>query len=179
MLLIIEGCYAIVKLCFTVFFQQVMEGICWNKELLDINFQDEDEFVKVMDNVTKLEEPAAVLSLVSTWKEGGDLFFNKGQFGLANAKYDMAAKYLTYTLLVSTIEFDPCKELAVALLLNLTTCALKLGLFQRAFDVCSLVINIQSDSTKAWFGRAKAYFGNGFDNYSVWRLKKNSKFGSL
>lgn len=133
-----------------------MEGLSWREELLDIHFQDEGEFVEIMDTVVRFGEPAEVLTPVSTWKGGGNSLFKKGQFDLANDQYDRAAKYLTCTLLASTVDFDLYKELVIALLLNLAACAIKLGSFQRAMNVCSLVIHIQPDSIKAWFRRAKA-----------------------
>lgn len=56
----------------------------------------------------------------------------------------------------SNVDFVLCKDLGVQLHLNLATCAIKLGFFQRTLDLCSIVISFKPDSTKARFRRAKA-----------------------
>lgn len=154
-----------------------MANLCWKEEMLDINFHDEEEFDKIMKTVVELREPAKVLALVSTQKEGGNFFFNNEKFELANDKYIMSAKYLICTLLASMIDFVTCQELEVALLLNCAACAIKLGSFQRAVDLCSLVINIQPECTKAWFRRVKAVMEVGLITTSYQDLIK-AQFGS-
>lgn len=47
--------------------------------IASIHFQDEEEFVKIMDTIVGFGEPVEVLSLVSTWKEGGNFLFKNGQ----------------------------------------------------------------------------------------------------
>lgn len=147
-----------------------MESICWQEDLLHLTFQDEDDFVTIMDTFMEVREPTEVLTLVSLWKEEGNFFFNNGQFGLANDRYERVAIYLTFTLLASSVDFGPCKDLAVALLLN-PACTLKLGSFHITMDICSLVINIRPNS-KAWFRRAKTALKLGLKTTAFEALSK-------
>lgn len=45
-----------------------MDGFNWNEEMLHAHFNDEHEFVTMVDTVTGLEEPYEVIALVSVWK---------------------------------------------------------------------------------------------------------------
>lgn len=110
----------------------------------------------MLQMVMKLGEPEQVFSLVSSLKETGNGFFKRGKFGLAIDQYDLEAKYLLCTWMTSYVDSDVCKDLAVSLHPNLVACALKLGSFQRAFDLCSLVIYMNPNSIKGYFRRARA-----------------------
>lgn len=108
------------------------------------------------DTVTGLGEPIEVISLVSVGKDEGNSSFNHGKFGLAYQQYEDAARCLSCTLMMSSVDSVQCTDLAVSLLLNIADCALKLGYFQRVLELCSLVINISPNNIKARFRRAKA-----------------------
>lgn len=96
-----------------------MEGICWKRELFYTRFKDERDLDTMMDTVMELGEPEEVFTLVSRMKEKGNEFFKRGKFDLTTAHYDVAAKYLSCTWMVSTVDSDMCKDLAVLLHLNL------------------------------------------------------------
>lgn len=69
---------------------------------------------------------------------------------------ELAAKYLLCTWMASRVDFNLCKDLLISLHLNLAACTLKQGSFQRAFNLCFLVTNINPECIKARFRRAKA-----------------------
>lgn len=127
-------------------------------ELFRTHFKDESEFDNMMDSVIKLGESDEVLGLVSRLKDTENYFLKQREFGLAVLHYDLAAKYLLCMWMASRVDFDICKALAISLYLDLAACALKQRSFSKTFDFCSVVININPDSTKARFTRAKATF---------------------
>lgn len=149
-----------------------MESSCWKEDLLLTHFKEENEFVTMVNTTTALGEPYEVLAIVSTLKEIGNSYFKYGKFGLANDHYDRAAKHLSCLLMMSDVDPDVCKDLAVSLHLNLVACALKLGSFHTVLELCSVVLSINPDSTNARFGRAKTALGVGLTATSYEDLTK-------
>lgn len=134
---------------------EVMEGICWKEELFHAHFNNKNEFVATVDNVTRLSEHFEVIGLVSVWKEECNYYFKHGKFGFAFDQYEKVAKYMFCTYMMSTVDSIECKDLAIALNLNLAACSLKLGSFQQVMELCSPVININPKIVKARSRRAK------------------------
>lgn len=153
-----------------------MEDKCWRMELFFTHFKGKRDLDIMLDTVMERGGPDEVFALVSEWKERGNDFFKKGQFGRAIEQYDMTTKYLLCTWMVSTVNSDHCTNLTVLLHLNMEACALKVGSFQRAFDLCSLVIKINPDNTKARYRRAMAALEVGFTNTAFEDLSKAMSF---
>lgn len=56
---------------------------------------------------------------MSVWKAEGNFSFNHGKFGIVYEQYEDAARCLSCTLMVSSVDSVKCKDLAVSLYLNL------------------------------------------------------------
>lgn len=155
-----------------------MDGNNCKSELFNTHFKGERDVYIMIDTVMELGDPDKVFDLVSRTKEEGNELFKRREFGLPIEQYDITAKYLLCTWMMSEVDSDLCKDLIVSLHLKLAVCAIKLGYFQRAFDLCSLIINTNPASTKGRFRRAKATLGVGLMTTAFEDLTTAARFGS-
>ncbi|KAH9619134.1 hypothetical protein KSS87_019808 [Heliosperma pusillum] len=95
---------------------------------------------------------------VKELKEKGNSLFRQNYYDRAASYYDEACKLLSLTLGDIGGE-DPhiLSDLAVSLNSNLAACALKLGEYKAALDLCSMILNTFPRNVKALFRRAVAF----------------------
>ncbi|XP_074306209.1 uncharacterized protein LOC141641450 [Silene latifolia] len=95
---------------------------------------------------------------VKELKDKGNDFFRQTFFDRAAACYDEACKLLGLSLGVVEGEDIPfLSDLAVSLNSNLAACALKLGEYRAAVDLCSMILDTFPRNVKALFRRAVAF----------------------
>ncbi|XP_021727189.1 peptidyl-prolyl cis-trans isomerase FKBP5-like [Chenopodium quinoa] len=121
-----------------------------------VHFHLNDDFYESIVNFVKNNCPRDILNHAKIFKEEGNVYFKKGEVVLAGAKYDRGLKLLCFVLPRNEDDSVFLRTLAISLELNLAACALKLRDYEQTKELCSLVIILDDNNTKALYRRALA-----------------------
>ncbi|XP_021765410.1 70 kDa peptidyl-prolyl isomerase-like [Chenopodium quinoa] len=115
-----------------------------------------DDYDESIVNFAKNNCPRNILNQAKFLKEEGNVHFKKGEVVLAGAKYNRGLKLLCFVL---PRDEDDCvflRNLVISLELNLAACALKVRDYEQSKELCSLVIMLDDNNTRALYRRALA-----------------------
>jgi len=114
-------------------------------------------------------------------KEKGTKFFKNGKYEIAASRYMKVIDFLEHEIALKGDEEVERKDLLQAGRLNAALCKLKLGDFLGSKDLCSKVLEENSDNPKAWFRRGEAFYAlNDWENakadyVQTLKLEKDNK----
>ncbi|XP_031479364.1 peptidyl-prolyl cis-trans isomerase FKBP62-like isoform X1 [Nymphaea colorata] len=116
-----------------------------------------------MISFTKEKEPWEMdtrekIDAAAKKKEEGNILFKSGKYQQAAKKYTKAADCLNEGSFEDGEE-KAAKTLKVSCWLNNAACSLKLNNFNDTIQLCSKVLDIESQNVKAMYRRAQAYIG--------------------
>ncbi|KAK9097154.1 hypothetical protein Sjap_022651 [Stephania japonica] len=105
-------------------------------------------------------------------KEQGNILFKAGNYQRAEKRYDKAADYVIEDGNIGDEEQKLAKPLRVSCWLNHAACCLKLNKFHEAINLCSKVLDVESQNVKALYRRANAYMETADLDLSELDIKK-------
>eukprot|EP00088_Acartia_fossae_P070842 TRINITY_DN957_c0_g1_i6.p1 TRINITY_DN957_c0_g1~~TRINITY_DN957_c0_g1_i6.p1 ORF type:complete len:475 (-),score=135.23 TRINITY_DN957_c0_g1_i6:1178-2602(-) len=98
-------------------------------------------------------------------KDKGTKFFKNGMYEIADSRYIKVIDFLEHEIALQGDEEVERKELLKAGRLNAALCKLKVGDFIGAKDLCTKVLEENTESAKAWFRRGESYYAlNDWEN---------------
>lgn len=90
--------------------------------------------------------------------KGGD-FFKAGNYLSALKKYNKIVDYLQSETFEVETEKETCSKLKLAANLNIAACCLKTKEYRQVIEACNKAIELDTNSEKAYFRMAQAYYG--------------------
>eukprot|EP00056_Hartaetosiga_gracilis_P005441 m.84714 g.84714 ORF g.84714 m.84714 type:complete len:430 (-) comp12166_c0_seq1:115-1404(-) len=120
--------------------------------------------VKIEVTLVDLENPKATWSMTAEekiqtgtgFKDAGNIFFKKADYGRAIRRYDSAIEAIGNTEEFQPEEVVSANKVLVSCHLNKSQCKLKESLFTAAIEDASQALEIDSNSVKALYRRASA-----------------------
>ncbi|XP_006857116.2 peptidyl-prolyl cis-trans isomerase FKBP62 [Amborella trichopoda] len=112
------------------------------------------------------------IKAAETKKEEGNVLYKIGKYTRAAKKYDKAMDYVREDDSFEDNQMKLVKALKVSCWLNNGACSLKLDEYKGAINLCSKVLNVESQNVKALYRRAQAYMGTSDLDLAELDLKK-------
>ncbi|KAL2942318.1 Peptidyl-prolyl cis-trans isomerase FKBP62 [Bienertia sinuspersici] len=127
----------------------------------------ENEDYDLFGFISYLENPNGVLENSRNLKDEGNISFN---FDIALEKYSLSCVFLSYVDLQEEDARSSFSQLASIVVLNMAASFLKKE-FEHVGQLCSIVLNYNSNNVKALFRRANATIGLGKHELASWDLR--------